>query len=1433
MSQPLEYQQELLPNLPAVSPFIEQQAQFITPEFKGFLLVEAGMTAAQFMDIHVPEQWRGATSIFIDGAEVIDPEHYVLQTADHVTLIALPQGGGNNSTLKTIIGAIAMVVIAVVSYGAGAAASAALVGSYGATTAGMIGLGVQMSIMMVGMLAINALIPPPALNTNSLSQQKAANTYGFGGQSNVARHYQPVLKLYGTHRIFPAIAANPLVKNTGKTGTIKALYDFGSGYVHIRDIKIGDTDVVEFNPKIYIHTNSFCTNLVLNTRAIGYDAFSYVLKYNNAFTTQTRFDTVGIDVDVNFHQGLFTVDKTTGVYSRANVSFLFRWRPIGGIWTSVGANHVFGMQSVNNSSPVGGFIIRYRLSNQPSLLHDFNSTSSANLIKQALKFGAKVTWVIDLFNEDEYLRKYPQIRGSGWTGTGQAYFEQVGWRSTNPYVTNYFTVTGEYRTPIGFTVNINFPVVGEYEVEITRLTPDSTVDTLYNESVLTTMRSFGAGSVVNLRQRHTMLEMELLATDKINGVVQNLSAIASSVLPITNDGVNFSWAETSNPARIAIDILCGEANPNPLAYTALDYPSWLKLVAICDQPWTVVINGLAVTRPRYSCNIVIDYSSTVQELVNSVLGGCRASLIVTTAGKYGVLIDELKTTPRQLITPANSWNFGGSRTYSNVPHALRVSWINPNMDWQKDEIVVYNDGYSEANATEFEELGTFGITNYSEAWSHGRYMLAQGLLRSETFSVTMDIENLILQRGDRVDIAHDVPQVGGFPTRIVEVNANVVVIAHPLSIAPTNYTVRLSNGTVRTGTLTLVDPVSFALDNISGIAEDDLIILGLANRVTDAYIVSRISAGADLTAEVTLVQYIPEIYDVDHHPIPDWNPGFGENLIGRTNLVTSNLRITQKLIYIERFPYVDVLLDWTTTGFDLHHHLISGSMIGENAPQLAAETNHQHWDYRLSPLHQSVLFDYPITFEVTPVSGQGYQGTSALGVIQLLKDTTPPIAPRPFTVEVGRINTIVDWGINPEPDIDYYEIRFAAKGIVPVWDGAEFIAIVGWSVNNYVYVGRKVGTFMIKAVDTSGNWSNVSYALPDTKAPGAPISFALNVDKERIQLFWIRPVDNDISHFSIRYSPTATLTPDWNASQLLMNVPHDATSVAVGARTGTYMIRSYDTSNNVSAMSFRRTTVETIPDINVIDTVDDSPAWLGTHINTKVRGSSLVMIDPALTAGYYTYETVFTLGDIYETKITSKIDGYGELNSDMMITWPNLLDINVPALSNAQSDQWNAWLEVRYTTAVSFIASWVTMDSVLNMAEGSGEVWTPWRPVETGVFTGNVFHFRIQMRSYDGLTKPVVMSGLVEIDMPDRTFYLPDVAIPAGGQVIAFDPPFRSMPVLGVSVDGTIADLYYRLSNKSQSSVEVNLFDRATNTPAAGKIDLQAKGYGRLRPTVI
>lgn len=1407
-----------------------QKAQFITPSMRGLLVVEPGMTGDAFMDRYVPHEWRSVSSLFIDGVEVLDPTGYTIQPSDNIAVLAIPQGGD----MKQILGMVLMVVVAVAAF----FIAPILAPMLGFAASGFAATAIQVGITLIGSLIVNALVTPSSLNTNNLgTDNKAANTYTFNGQSNAARHYRPILRVYGRMKVFPALASNPLIKNVGRTGTITALYDFGFGWVNYTDLQIGDTDADEFDPKLYVHKNSLGDNLVLNSRSVAYDQFAYVLSFNQPFSMTTKPDTIIADIDIAFQRGFFDVDVKTGVYRPVNVSFRVRWRPsAGGAWAIVGASRVIGMRAVTNTAITPGFLISYSFPNINVAVRAYDPTLSPNLIATDIARGGVIVWQIVNFDEAGYLAKYPNIRGSGWTGTGQAYFEKTGWRNTNPYNATGFTITGGSKTPISFTVSIPFPALGEYEIEVTRLTADSKTDGLVEEANLALVKSFSNGKVLELEQKHTLLEMQLTATDKISGVVQNLSAIATSVLPTTTDGTTFVWEETRNPAWIALDVLTGEAtHPNKrLPHSLIDWPSWIHLANVCDSLVTITVNGVTTTRKKFCCDIVVDYATTVQELVNSILSSCRASMVMTTGGKYGVLIDEEQTTPRQLITPANSWSFNGNRIFADRPHALRVSYVNPEVNWQKDEVIVYDDGFNKSNATKFEELGTFGITSYSEAWSYGRYMIAQGIWRTETFSVTMDIENLILQRGDRVDVAHDVPQVGGFATRIISIAGNNVTIEPTLSVAPTGYSVRLSNGVIRTGAVVaVVDNNTFTLDTVNGMQPDDMIVLGLTTRVTDAYLVTRITPASDLTAELTMVQYVPAIYDADTGAIPDWNPGFGDDLVGRTNLKVTNLRVSQRLVYVERFPYVDVMLNWATTGFDLHHHIVSAALVGQKAPVEVGTPIGQQLTLRYNPLQDSEFFTDAVTFTVTPVNGSGMEGQSGIAQIDLLADTTPPEAPIGFKVDVGRINTVIDWLANPEPDIDHYEIRFAPKGTVASWAAGEFVANVGWAVNNYVEVGRKVGTFMIKAVDTSGNWSGVTYALPDNVSPGAPISFALNVDKERIQLFWITPADKDISHFSIRYSPIATLTPDWNASQLLMNVPHDATSVAVGARTGTYMIRTYDTSGNVSAMSFRRTTVELLPDINIVGTMDDAPTWSGAHVNTNDRGSSLVMSNPALTSAYYTYSDVFNLGDVYETKITSKIEGYGELDSDMMITWPNLLDINLPALSNAQSDQWNAWLEVRYTTAVTFIASWANLDSVVNMAAGSGEVWTPWRPVETGVFTGNVFQFRIQMRSYDGVTKPVVIAGLVEIDMPDRTFYLPDIVVPAVGQVILFDPPFRSVPVIAISIDGTLANLYYRLSNKSPQGVTVNLFDRATNAPALGKIDLQAKGYGRLRPAVV
>ena len=123
-----------------------------------------------------------------------------------------------------------------------------------------------------------------------------------------------------------------------------------------------------------------------------------------------------------------------------------------------------------------------------------------------------------------------------------------------------------------------------------------------------------------------MLEMRVVATDKLQGVVQNLSAICVGVIPVTNDGANFWYAETRNPAWIALDILTSEKNPKPLLRSQIDWASWLHLVIVCDTLRSYNVNGNPYTGPRYLCDIVVDSTSTVKTLIESILSACRASL---------------------------------------------------------------------------------------------------------------------------------------------------------------------------------------------------------------------------------------------------------------------------------------------------------------------------------------------------------------------------------------------------------------------------------------------------------------------------------------------------------------------------------------------------------------------------------------------------------------------------------------------------------------------------------------------------------------------------------------------------------------------------------------------------------------------------------------
>jgi hypothetical protein len=1459
-------------------------------EYREIQIVE-GWSVADLIEGAVPELLRELVRVYCNGTTVADWAEFYPRPGDRILLTVVPHGGDGNS--KGLIGAVLAVAIAVFApYAAGALYTAAG-GTLVAANAGLIISGLTVGITMVGAMVISALIAPPTVNTGNLTAS-SPRSYTLSGQSNAARPFSPCFVIYGRHKVMPAMAANPNIDNWGNSSQMSMLYDFGLGWVDIDDLRIGDVSAWQYQPSVVWHQNSFCQDLRLLTARIGYDQYAINLAQNEPEIVRTKINTIAADLDIQFQRGIFQAAPKFGAIPFW-ADFAAYWRPVGGsTWQEVPIDWYYGAANREYTSSVSGNVLfalyevppgtvyRYDPATSPAVLRSLDAAYRQqqrvpNVYIQSIPNPNFVFSYPDgPINEPDYFARYPEIRAAGWYDrSAQDHFESIGSREgRNPgvrvlinrgfeqvtydprwtpsslynddwlnnqerplvggwgwiksgaalpvlaesrppfswgmeggvpfeaanYLERYpdvaatgqdpwthFTTIGAFEGrdpykrvtsrsvrltamwvgPYWVRIFFQFPTPGEYELQVMRtdkiedgtdnsinVSSGGAVTARFNESTLALLRSYEAGAVVQPRLRHSMLEMRVTATDQLQGVVQNFSAIATSVLRVawfdgTTGALTFSYAQTRNPAWIALDIITSERNPKPLSDAQIDWASWIRLAWICDTPRSWVANGMPFTAPRFTCDIVVDSFLTVKEVVESVLAAARASITLTTAGLWGVLHDEEKTTPRQVLTPANSWGFAGARTFTPQPHCLRVNYINRDNGWIKDELPVYADGFNAANATEYETLDTFGITDYPHAWAYGRYMLAQGLQRSELFTLSLDVENLLVQRGDMVYVAHDVPRVGGIPCKVVQLNDNPygVLVDRPLAAEPSGYAVRLQDGAIRTGTCYGQDdwPSGWiALDTNAGINPDDLIVLGEYDRIVQPYLVQRISPGADLTAELTLCKYAPGVYNADVGALPPWEPGFGQDYVNGTDLVCANASATQRLYYVEREPRVDVLLQWTTTGFAFDHHEISVIMPSGLREAIAGPHKPQNFQWVRDALRQRAYFDVLLQFEITPVSSVGFRGVPAYVSIVLVPDRT---APAPVTI------------------------------------------------------------------------------------------FGANVQKEHIDLFWDPPQNEpDVASYLIRYTPVIDV-PNWDASQQLAVVGWPNTKTSAGARTGAYGLRVVDTSGNQSPVVWRRTTIALLPDINVITVMNDrflAPPWPGKLWNAKVVGTEVMTagdFGSVAPLAYYYCKVPVDLGDVFEVRISSKIESYGVTANDYMASWVTLAE--VPSLVSATSDLWNAWLEVSGADQMLFMSEWPTLEEIDPIAADDDSEWSPWRAVTVGDFTARLLRFRIVMQSNNPGVRVVTRSGRIEVDMPDRIDAYGDVDVPPSGLDFVFPVAFRHLEAVAITINGNDEPVVAEVTDKDPQGFHVVLRNTQTGALTDGYIDILAQGYGRLRPLTI
>jgi predicted phage tail protein len=665
--------------------------------------------------------------------------------------------------------------------------------------------------------------------------------------------------------------------------------------------------------------------------------------------------------------------------------------------------------------------------------------------------------------------------------------------------TRTFTAATEQRLVFGHRLPL--PVPGRWQIRVTRLTADATSSSVRDETYLTALRSVTGEAPVRARGR-CLLAVRIRASEQLSGQLDQLNAIATSILPVWT-GTGWVSQATRNPAWVYADVLRGRANPRPIPDDRID----LDLLALWAQRCDAApAYGEA---PRFQFDAVFDAETTVLQALRDVAAAGRAAPAMR-EGRFSVVLDEPQTVPIQLFSPRNARGFVLRRTFRRPLHGFRVRYVEPQRDWTQQEVLVYADGYAEHNATEIETLELWGVTRRDQAVRDARYHLAVHRLRSETVTITVDIEHLLCTRGDLVRVVYDVPLWGSGVGRVREVvtdgAGDVTALLLDTRIgfgAGTAYAARIrrSDGASvlatlattagETDTLTLAPPLPAA----AGVAVGDLVLVGEAGRESVEMLVREIRPGPELSAELTLVSHAPAVHEAEALPIPLWDPEItrppaltrrlpqppeilgweaGSAALGmaRAGAIVARIGLRVRPAEADRAPGIAVQVRWRP------------ALAGDDHPwQLGpAEAWADHALAFTGPLVEGAA--YELAARVVTAAGDAGPWSPAVTVVAE-GELAPPSDVSEFLIDGRRLT----WRAVQDLDVAGYRIRWAGGANV-AWELAQPAHEGLVTSSPFLLDVPPAGqmTVLIKAVDRGGRESRNAAAIV-TELGDAPLRF--------------------------------------------------------------------------------------------------------------------------------------------------------------------------------------------------------------------------------------------------------------------------------------------------------------------------------------------------------
>jgi hypothetical protein len=740
-----------------------------------FAVAPAGVTLLDVVLANVDPRWHEYTYIDVCGTPV-PPEawaHTRLREGALVTLRVVPKGGGGN-WLRMIL------TVAVMAW-AGGAGGAMFGKLFGGSQLAMAAGKVVAS--MVGMLAVNAIVKPPRPTMPQFAEQ--STVYSISGARNTINPYGAVPVILGSHRFRPPYAARPYTLIEGNDQYLCCLFTVGYGPLAVTDIKIGDNDLSSFSGVYYEYREGTAVDspITVFPRTVIEEDLAIALTNSAGYQYRnTAADTDEATIDITFAQGLARM--VNGEPRMWSVYFDIRYRIagsgsgwtnavgsfIGGTWdgtNEVNRDHLFTSSWQSSTWDTGLCTDGFR-GGDTRYPYAKVSGGGSNVVEHLKAYY----WRKSTIGNTHYVAGPAMtLRGNGYTSAPTVTVQAapgvtLTWKP-NTLITGRVFSAAELAMK-RYSVNIKFPSRNQWEIRVGRMTADTTDPLIVDKSHWATLRSIKNEAPLSAPYNVAKLALKIKASGQLNGIVDQLSCIVASRCPKWNAGLA-TWQndqQTTNPADLYRYVLQHPANGKAVTDARIDLPAFQAWSEFCDA------KGLKF-------EAVYDSVSTVVAVLDQIAAAGRATRAMND-DKYSIIIDEPRTTPVQMFTPRNIKSLTGSRSYIDLPHALRCRFPNRDNDWQQEERTVYRDGFDAATATTFEGVEMFGVTDKDAVWKLARYHIAVGTLQQETFTLETDIDHLVCTRGDKVLVQHDVPLLGIVSGRIKEVDDPEITIDEPI-----------------------------------------------------------------------------------------------------------------------------------------------------------------------------------------------------------------------------------------------------------------------------------------------------------------------------------------------------------------------------------------------------------------------------------------------------------------------------------------------------------------------------------------------------------------------------------------------------------------------------------------------------------------------------